>query len=251
MDANTIHILNQWTTNFYASCADSFSATRQQPWDGWERLLDELSFEDRTETLSVLDVGCGNLRFEEFLTKHANADLELWAIDNCPQLLSPKTSVRFQELDIVSTLMSRDFLPSLKAPPCEWVTSFGLFHHIPSRELRMVLLENLIAKAKPGGVIVISLWRLEKDPRLLKKAQATTAEALALHPELQLEDHDWLLGWQDSSNVFRYCHSFSDAEIDDLIQRARTQTTLIHRYGADGKNHELNEYLVFEKLSQP
>ena len=38
-DSDTLRRLNALTTDFYAQKAASFSATRQAPWDGWDRAL--------------------------------------------------------------------------------------------------------------------------------------------------------------------------------------------------------------------
>lgn len=247
MDAQTIHILNQLTTNFYARCADSFSATRERPWDGWERLLDVLAPTLARPCASVLDIGCGNLRFEEFLSERSSANLSFWCVDNCPQLLPSSANVRFQELDIVSNLEEDTLVESLDAPACDIVCSFGLFHHVPSEALRLRLLDAMLDKASPGGLVIVSLWQFEKDARLFEKARATTRKALEDYPLLHLEEHDWLLGWQHDDRALRYCHSFSDEELEGLVEHAETRARLVDSLLADGKSGELNRYLVLEK----
>lgn len=247
MDANTIHILNQLTTDFYARCADSFSATRERPWDGWKRLFNALSPALATPSASVLDIGCGNLRFEEFLATHFSSDLTFWCVDNCPQLLPAVADVRFQELDIVSNLEEEMLVENLDAPACDVVCAFGVFHHVPSEALRLRLLDALLDKASPGGLVIVSLWRFETDERLLEKAKATTLQALEAHPALRLEEHDWLLGWQHDDEALRYCHSFSDEEAERLVDHAATRAQLADSFLADGKSGELNRYLVFKK----
>lgn len=247
MDAQTIHILNQLTTDFYARCTDSFSATRERPWDGWKRLLDVLAPTLARPCASVLDIGCGNLRFEEFLSERSSANLSFWCVDNCPQLLPSSANVRFQELDIVSNLEENTLVERLNAPASDIVCSLGLFHHVPSEALRLRLLDTMLDKASHGGLVIVSLWQFEKDARLFEKARATTRAALEAHPSLQLEEHDWLLGWQHDDRALRYCHSFSDEEIEGLVEHAKARARLVDSFLADGKSGELNRYLVFEK----
>ncbi|MGN0302458.1 MAG: hypothetical protein ACI4BI_06260, partial [Anaerotardibacter sp.] len=68
MNPKLIHTLAQMNSDFYRAVSDSFSATRQSPWNGW-KVLGEL-FEEHCDeqALAILDIACGNLRFEEFLT---------------------------------------------------------------------------------------------------------------------------------------------------------------------------------------
>ena len=57
------------TEDFYLAMAQEFSRTRGSGWPGWSRVLDAAGIsEPATQTpLTVLDVGCGNLRFEPWL----------------------------------------------------------------------------------------------------------------------------------------------------------------------------------------
>ena len=63
----------------------------------------------------------------------------------------------------------------------------------------------------------------------------------------KLGKDDYLLGWQDTRSSFRYCHSFSEDDVDRLAERAIGQARLLARYRADGKNGRSNEYLVFRR----
>ena len=141
------------------------------------------------------------------------------------------------------------------------VVCFGFFHHIPGEDARAFLLDQLIRAAKPGAFVAVSLWRFMDDERLAAKARAATRQAFEGSTdessafitsenapslsESDLDDGDYLLGWQDVSGVYRYCNSFTDGEIDGLIRSVSDETTCISRYRADGKAGNLNEYLLF------
>lgn len=66
MDTATARTLSTLTSDFYARVSSSFSETRQHAWQGWERVTKETADAIRPG-MRVLDLGCGNLRFERFL----------------------------------------------------------------------------------------------------------------------------------------------------------------------------------------
>lgn len=249
MDKESINILNNLTSEFYLSCSDSFSATREHPWHGWDLCLASLKNLLHQEQLSVLDLACGNLRFISFLQKHTSAKLDAYAVDSCPQLLSNEVNAHFSDVDIIQELQNQTLTTALShIPTCDITCSFGFFHHIPGNMHRFACMDTLLAKTKQDGFVLISLWQFSHSLKLLNKAEHATAQALALYPNLQLEPGDYLLNWQDDEHVFRYCHDFSDDEINDLIQHVTDKAKLVSRFNADGKDDNLNCYLVFQKL---
>ena len=84
----TARQLSRITSEFYIQQAQSFSATRQMPWQGWQHCLDVMSCFTAVEKPRVLDVGCGNLRFARFLTDQAGVQpASYFAVDNCEALV--------------------------------------------------------------------------------------------------------------------------------------------------------------------
>ena len=61
-----------------------------------------------------------------------------------------------------------------------------------------------------------------------------------------LEEGDYLLDW-DKSGLPRYCHYFSDEEIEKLIKDMRKHSIeVLTEYSADGKEGDLNKYLILK-----
>ena len=109
MDKTTIQTLCDINTRFYQSNAPSFSATRNAPWLGWKkcaRLFEEKVFAGTNPNVSVLDLACGNLRFEEFLSEQfPHVAFSFYAIDNCNELLpNEKVSAQPETSSTVTTL---------------------------------------------------------------------------------------------------------------------------------------------------
>lgn len=251
MDRSLAERLNALNTAFYAENAASFSETRQAPWPGWHRcakLIGALgAAHDHTQGLHVVDVASGNLRFERFLARALpEVPLSFTALDNCLDLLAQKSSkdaVTFHACDIVSDL----FRDRLALPQGDVVASFGFFHHVPSPENRTRLLRLLVDTACPSGLVMVSLWQFMKNESMATRAQKTTEDAKAYLHLPTLDSGDYLLGWKNREHQYRYCHSFSEGEIDDLVAAVADVAVLKERFCADGRTHDLNTYLVFEK----
>lgn len=289
------------TGEFYRANAESFSQTRQSPWQGWARLL-EVMGETRAqagcepgvlraadgasegvgggkmrvatdeegsgracavadvgasgqEPLCVLDLACGNLRFERYLADALPGRmLSGWAVDNCDPLVEAGERnesdalprIAFQNLDVIEQLFAGCLRESLEAPDasCDLAVSFGFMHHVPLERWRVELLRVLIAKVRPGGFVAVSFWRFLNSDKLARKAKETTIRARAELGIPELPPNDYLLGWQDTQGLYRYCHHFDEPEIERLLAMVADSADLVSRFEADGKTGNLNEYVV-------
>ena len=284
------------TSEFYRANAESFSQTRQSPWQGWVRLLevvdaaggrtgcepgalraadgavegsvrrDTRAADDEgcgescavangQEPLCVLDLACGNLRFERYLADALPGRmLSGYAVDNCDPLVEagersefgPLSRMVFQNLDAIERLSAGCLRESLEAPDasCDLAVSFGFMHHVPLERWRAEPLRALIAKVRPGGFVAVSFWRFLNSDKLARKAQETTSRALVELGLPELPPNDYLLGWQDTQGLYRYCHHFDEQEIERLLAAVADSAELVSRFEADGKTGNLNEYVV-------
>lgn len=244
------------TGEFYRANAESFSQTRQSPWQGWVRLLEVMDARAaERELLRMLDVACGNLRFERYLADALPGRmLSGWAVDNCEPLVEagersefgPLSRIAFQNLDVIERLSGGRLWESLEAPDAsrDLAVSFGFMHHVPLERWRVELLRTLIAKVRPGGFVAVSFWRFLNSDKLARKAQETTIRARAELGIPELSPNDYLLGWQDTQGLYRYCHHFDELEIERLLAAVADSAELVSRFEADGKTGNLNEYVV-------
>lgn len=261
MDPLFAQELCELNNRFYCTWANSFSDTRHNTWPGWNRCLEESGLANHLHSLQeqfhLLDVACGNLRFEKHLAHLApNAAIKVQALDACDELaqngvqLPANVSVSFTHCDVTKELQSGTLADVLRFNAhADLGVSFGFLHHIPLPEWRATFLQALIRATKPGGFAFVSLWRFLTDEGLASKAKAITASGIAEleYPEEQFGKGDCLLGWRNEAGAYRYCHSFSDEEIDALASAVADEAILKARFQADGRTGALNEYLVFQR----
>ena len=294
MDERTVNILRQTNNRFYADQAASFSQTRQAPWPGWRRALDAAVSDWRESACdatgkahgahdeegaaafgreggeaeaggalrrgrSLVDLACGNLRFEAFLAAEApGLFARALAVDDCAPLVAegPRAAgVTCAALDAVAALargtLASD-LAALQSEPADLAVCFGFAHHVPGADHRANLVRALVSTVRPGGAVALSFWRFLDDPRRAasyRRAHERNCAALAAaqpaFDAAQLEGGDCLLGWRDTQAV-RYCHSFSDAELDALAA-CDERAALAARFDADGRTGRMNAYLVLRR----
>ena len=257
ISASTAKRLSYVTSEFYAQQAQSFSATRQTPWQGWQRCLYAMPQLSAGEKPSVLDVGCGNLRFARFLYDEAGiVPAKYFAVDNCKPLVESGdagahvSELAFIELDVIKSLLDNTLPSELTVPSCDLVVAFGFLHHVPGAEKRLQLLRTLLEKAKPGGYVCVSFWQFMNSQKLAVKAQETTVQGLrALGIDAsELEEHDYLIGWQDKVDTWRYCHHFSQEELDELLSSLGSDVHVCAQISADGKENNLNRYVILQRV---
>ena len=275
---------------FYQSHASSFSDTRQAPWPGWIRTMDtalrQLDIESTERPLRIFDLACGNMRFENFVSRGLLAakgingfsdgtnkafPIEFYGVDSCQDLAIDARghalripNLHFQECDVLDALMKLNPAETpetlFDAPLTDLSVCFGFMHHVPSTEFRVRVLDALVRQTRPGGIIAISFWEFMNDERMAKKAIRAEARA-ELNPPFegydstQFEPGDHLIGWQNDQRAYRYCHHFDDSQIAELVRGVRTfykcgctPVRELERFHADGRTGDLNRYVILKRL---
>ena len=82
---------------FYQSVAYSFSETRQTPWKGWGKVVEIINDVLKNEKIKILDLGCGNGRFLEYIKK-SFSNYEYVGMDENEDLLKEAMKMNKKEL---------------------------------------------------------------------------------------------------------------------------------------------------------
>lgn len=237
MNAKTSKVLLELNRRFYQEYAVEFSATRQQPWQGWRQLLDR--YAGPRDELSILDLGCGNGRFAAACDRQLSCRWRYIGLDSSPGLIK-EARVRLKGLEVQRAKVSVGDLLAPDQPlpkgPFDLVTLFGVMHHVPGADARRDLLARAASRVAAGGLLAVSFWQLGDSERLMERT--VKPSVVGLTPKA-LKADEYLLRWGDG-DVVRYCHHCGPEEATAIA--ASTDLTPIETYRADGKGGGMNLY---------
>ena len=136
----------------------------QRAWEGWKRLLDDFS-----KVSKVWDVGCGNGRFIQFLANHGVRLRTYTGWDQSPLLIEEArrscANLADQTEFVVADLLGHRG-PKIALPAnMDRICLFGVLHHIPSFDVRVALIRDLMKSLVSGGQLVVTLWRFRTRGR--------------------------------------------------------------------------------------
>ena len=246
MTPETARALSAINRTFYDDCASAFAVTRTRAWSGFEHIIPR-----GKPSLRVLDVGCGNGRFAHTVLSRRHLSpgephiAHYVGLDGSEPLLQLARGARlpfpahFQQHDVLQPL-PRCGPGAWSGEPAKFdlIVVFGLLHHIPGRSQRRALIEQLLPSLATDGRLVLSFFRYERSPRIMKRLQLPLVAA-----PFDLEAGDHLIPFGDTGRL-RYCHRFDDAELAELATLPATR--LVDRFTPVQGSDTLNDYLILE-----
>jgi len=240
MDSATAARLIELNRDFYTRFGDSFSATRQRIQPGVRRVLESLKGDE-----NILDLGCGNGELARELVKRGHRGSYLGVDFSLPLLREaesqPKTfSAKFMQVDLTQLSAFSNQLSG------HWslITAFAVLHHIPSRELRLNILETIHQLLQSGGLFIHSNWQFLNSEKLRARIQSWEAAAVS---GSEVDTGDYLLDWRSGGEGLRYAHHFEEAELSELAEATGFQ--IREMFYSDGETGNLGLYEIWSSAS--
>jgi tRNA (uracil-5-)-methyltransferase TRM9 len=254
----TAEILNQLNIYFYEQVSEYFDSSRQYFWPGWEELKKHVL----SDKLSVLDIGCGNGRFGEFMEE--NGLLKSYhGIDTDGGLLD-KGRERYPEWQFTQHDAIADQVES--AVQFDLIVSFGVLHHIPSTELRSKFFHQAAKLLAKGGYVCFSTWNfLGIDPEskrvIFDVNSEVDGELISYLEEFkhvkdlvfevsdllkEWKSGDYLLSWKRGTEAIRFAHDYTREEVENLAQESGL--SIVNTWTADGPGNKGNEYYLMREV---
>lgn len=246
MKLSTVARLIEFNKVFYDTVAEDFNDSRKYEWEGWDLAWGSVELARKGKTVgTVLDVGCGNGRFLKFLKRKSFRGLYT-GVDYNKRLLdiAEKIPTQFEKsfynYDLFGLIDPELSLPGfLSENYYDLIVISGIMHHIPGISNRVRLINELSGQLSSYGCLVVTYWQFMKSPRLRKKVLEIKNSVVA-DLERELEEDDYIMTWERGQSAYRYCHNFSDAEIE--IINSKVTTKAIRQFSSDSS---LNNYVVY------
>lgn len=230
MDREYAEYLLNKTREDYNLIADEFSRTREKPWEELRPLFDYYT-KNRER---VLDLGCGNGRYHDFLKEK---QVEYTGLDNSEKLIE-LAKERHPGLDF----QIGDALEMPFPDNCfDKVFSIAVLHHFPSEEIRTRSLNEAKRVLKKGGLLILTVWKFHERKEILLLIKYTL---LKLIGKSKLDFKDILEPWGKKAD--RYYHWFSERELVRLFGKSgfRVRKAGVIR---NNKGNRQNIYIIAEK----
>ena len=191
--------LRQKVTDDYDAVAADWDRTRQSAWGEFVFLEALLGSQPH-----ILDAGCGNGRLITWLDEKLGAQHYAYlGVDGSAGLLEhakknfPEQD--FQQADLTGFQNERKY---------NLIACIAVLHHLPSREDRLAVLQNLHKSLAEGGQLFLTAWNLWQ-PRYFK---------YVLKSYLTGTPRDCRIPFQNK--VDRFVHACTASEILDLAEEA-------------------------------
>ena len=246
MDRQTQKNLLTLVKSSYEEIADQFNETRKKYL--WPELI-ELTKEIKTGD-KILDIGCGNGRL---LEAFGNKKVNYLGVDNSEKLINlarenRQSSIGNRQSAIVNQkFLIGDILDLGKIPEMNfnYVFSIALFHHLPGNDSRIAALRQLKNKVSENGKIIIVVWNLWSQPKLLKLILKFSLLKLIKKnlPAGRMDFGDILFDWKNPSGQAqsrRYYHAFTKIGLKKIIKKAGLKIDKIYK-------DKYNYYAILKK----
>ncbi len=143
----------------YNITADSFAKSRDRLWPELKFLFDYSKKKEK-----ILDLGCGNGRFSQYLenTCYAGVDFSEELIKQARERFPNK---HFQQGDALNLPFADNTFDK--------VYSIAMIHQIPGKINREKALEEIRRVTKKNGTAFLTVWNIKKNDKVLKNNKTT------------------------------------------------------------------------------
>lgn len=206
MQSDALRIIHK-TRQDYNLIARYFSDTRHDLWPELEEFKKLIK-----DGQNILDWGCGNGRLVFLLE---DKKVHYFGTDQSDELLKiakKKFSKQIKECRVkfFSTARKKKSFP---ANFFDLIFMIASFHHLPDKQSRQELLNDVYKELNPSGKLIITVWNLESDWAKNKTDSQWK----------KIGANDFLIPWKNPQGELvtdRYYHHFSKEELGGLLEEA-------------------------------
>jgi len=213
MKNKTVEKLLKKVKRDYEETAEEFSESRSYL---WEELKQFSGFVKDGDT--VLDLGCGNGRLYEVFK---DMSIQYTGVDNSAGLIEEAKKKWPENEFVVADALDLPF----ENGKFDVVFMIAILHHLPSKELRLKVLENIKRVLKDDGVLIMTNWNLWQKKYLSYVLKYTIFRMFMPGKKIDeirvgdTEFGDTFIPWK-KSGILRYYHAFRKSELKTLVKKS-------------------------------
>jgi tRNA (uracil-5-)-methyltransferase TRM9 len=220
MNQETAKTLMKKVVKDYSKISSEFDRTRQKSWKEFDNYLKFIKEKDK-----VLDIGCGNGRFYQFLKE--NKKVDYIGMDNNKDLLehakSSNPEAKFKEGDLLK-IPAQDNQFDIEV-------CIAALHHIPTEKLKKKAIKEAHRVLKNKGIYIVSVWNLfqKKYKKYIWESRKKSISSFGKY-----ESRDTMIPW-GKSGVKRYYYAFKLKELSKLLEEGGFKIL---------ENHKGNNFVI-------
>lgn len=233
MNESTADTLLEKVKVDYDVIAKDFSKTRRELWSDLLFLGDWAKKGD-----NILDLGCGNGRlvklFKDLRINYTGIDISPNLINEAKQDFGENSKQKF----MIGNALDLPFEDN----SFDKVYSIAFLHHIPSKKMRIQVMDEIKRVLKPDGLLLLTVWNLRQ-----KKFRKFIYQNILnkLTGKSDMDFFDALIPWRrDGEPIYRYCHAFTKNELKKLVVNADFKLMEIDY--SIRKNNKANLYVIVQ-----
>jgi len=218
----------------YNQISQNFAKARKEPWKEGKFLVEK--FAKKGE--KILDVGCGSGQWLNFFKEK---EVEYFGVDVSEKLIEIAKKTQKEGTFLVGNCQNLPFEDNF----FDKVYAIGVFHHLPSKELREQCLREIKRVLKNKGILILTVWNLWKNKKMRKLIFKFFL--LKIIGKSNLDFKDILVDWWGMKDF--YFHCFTKRELEKLVKKIGFKILKKGEFSVHLKKRKNeNFYIVAQKI---
>lgn len=144
----------------YDIIANDFSKTRAYVWNCVKQFIDNIHLDAST---TVMEVGCGNGKNLDYLSKHGFTKYAIHSLDSCQVFVNMVRNKGYNcSLELAQNI-DRIYPYLNPSNHFDYLLCIAVIHHLPTEEERIITITKCINLLKKGGHALFTTWAFEQS----------------------------------------------------------------------------------------
>ncbi len=237
--------MKRYVKNSFEKIAPDWDRLREKPWNVLIEFFEQFGYLNLFCKEYLVDLGCGNGRHALWIADKVNHVIGVDFSFNLLKMANKKRAA--EEITNVSYIMADITLLPFKEHSISDSFFLATLHHIPMRENRLKILEEVKYILKENGYCLLTVWR-RWQKRFLGHFIKQFFQHLLKFPSIK-EFGDIYIPWkkQNAEIIQRFYHLFSQRELRKLCHQTGFQVVLLKNFG--GPTRKDNIFSILKKIN--